>query len=155
MGTSIQTHILRRRRPDFLNVVNANTGARMGAGRLAQSASKLRMKVLAKLGVRGYQPYERLGLWLREDLRQLVERLLLSERSLERGVFDPPAVKAVVDGHLNHGRNHTYLLLAMMTFELGQRMFVDGEGSDGNDRRAGEGFSMAAASPLTGGESWY
>jgi hypothetical protein len=112
------------------------------------------MRVLAKLGVRGYQPYERLGLWLREDLRQLVERLLLSERFLERGVFDPSAVKTVVDGHLNRGRNHTYLLLAMMTLELGQRMFLDGDGIASSDKRTGESSSMAKALPLSGGDSW-
>ncbi len=155
LGDRIQSHILRRRRPDFLKVVNANTGARMGTSRLTQSISKLRMRVLAKLGVRGYQPYERLGLWLREDLRQLVERILLSERCLERGVFDPPAVQALVDGHLNRGRNHTYLLLAMMTFELGQRMFLDGDGLSPNAGSVGEGFSLAAALPLSGGDSWY
>lgn len=155
LGDRIQSHILRRRRPDFLNVVNANTGARMGAGQLAQSASKLRMRVLAKLGVRGYQPYERLGLWLREDLRQLVERLLLSDRFLGRGIFDPSAVKAVVQGHLNRGRNHTYLLLAMMAFELGQRMFQESEGITPNVGPAGAGFSLAAALPLHGGDSWY
>ncbi len=155
IGDRIQSHILRRRRPDFLNVVNANTGARMGASRLVQTASKFRMRVLAKLGVRGYQPYERLGLWLREDLRQFVERLLLSERFLERGVFDPPAVKTVVDGHLNRGRNHTYLLLAMMAYELGQRMFIDGDGISAKAEPTGEGFSMAKALPLSGGDSWF
>jgi len=155
LGDRIQTHILRRRRPDFLKVVNANTGARMGASRSTQAASKLRMKVLAKLGVRGYQPYERLGQWLREDLRQLVERILLSERCLERGVFDAPAVKTLVDGHLNRGRNHTYLLLAIMTFELGQRMFFDGDAKiAASAGTAGEGLSMAAALPQSGGDSW-
>jgi asparagine synthase (glutamine-hydrolysing) len=155
LGDRIQSHILRRRRPDFLNVVNANTGARMGAGQLTQSASKLRMRVLAKLGVRGYQPYERLGLWLREDLRLLVERLLLSDRFFERGIFDPSAVKTLVDGHLNRGRNHTYLLLAMMAFELAQRMFVDGEGTTPKPGPTGAGFSLATALPLSGGDSWY
>ncbi len=154
IGDRIQAHILRRRRPDFLKVVNANTGARMGSGRWTRSISRLRMRVLAKLGVRGYQPYERLGLWLREDLRQFVEGLLLSERFQERGVFDPAAVQALVDGHLNRGRNHTYLILAMMAFELGQRMFLDGEGFAASARPSGEGFSTAAALPLTGGDSW-
>jgi asparagine synthase (glutamine-hydrolysing) len=157
LGDKIQAHILRRRRPEFLKVVNANTGACMEAGPLRQSFSKLRMRVLAKLGVKGYQPYERLGLWLREDLRLFVQRLLLGERCLERGVFDPAAVKAVVEGHLNQGKNHTYLLLAMMAFELGQRMFIDSDGHAANGRSAptGEGFSLAAALPLRGSDSWY
>jgi hypothetical protein len=116
----IQTYILRRRRPAFLNVVNANTGTRVGAGSLARLASSFRLKVLRKLGVRGYQHYEKLGLWLRRELRPLVRKLLLSESCLERGIFDPQTVRRVVEDHLSGQRNHTYLLLALMIFEVGQ-----------------------------------
>jgi asparagine synthase (glutamine-hydrolysing) len=125
LGERIQEHILRKRRPSFLGVVNANTGTRMGAGPLARKFAGLRLKVLAKLGVKGYQPYERLGLWLRVQLRGLVERLLLSDRCLDRGVFHPDTTRAVVRAHLEGRRNHTFLLLAMMIFELGQREFLD------------------------------
>ena len=97
----------------------------VGAGRLRKAAGNFRRRVLAKLGVRGYQPYERLGLWLRRELRPLVERLLLSDQCLGRGVFDPDALRAVVANHLDRGANHTYLLLALMIFETGQREFVD------------------------------
>jgi asparagine synthase (glutamine-hydrolysing) len=138
LGETIQAHILRRRMPAFLDVVNANTGTRLGAGRLARGLARLRLKVLAKLGVRGYQPYERLGRWLREDLRSLVGRLLLSERCLGRGVFNPPAVKAVVGDHLAGRRNHTFLLLAMMIFELGQREFIDEAGDGRGTQDSGE-----------------
>jgi asparagine synthetase B (glutamine-hydrolysing) len=128
LDEKIQAYILRRRLPAFLGVVNANTGTRIGAGRLTRLFARARLKVFAKLGVPGYQPYERLGRWLRADLRPLVEHILLSRRCLDRGVFHPPAVRAVVDGHLNRGRNHTFLLMAMMIFELGQREFVDVDG---------------------------
>ena len=127
LDETIQTHILRKRQPSFLNVVNANTGARMDAGPLAKRIGQLRLKVLGKLGVKGYQPYERLGLWLRRELRPLVERLLLDDRCLGRGVFEPDTVKSVVANHLANRRNHTYLVLAMMVFELGQREFADGD----------------------------
>jgi asparagine synthase (glutamine-hydrolysing) len=127
LGDRIQTHILRRRRPAFLDVVNVNTGARLGAGPVARLAGKARLKVLAKLGVRGYQPYERLGRWLRQELRPLVHQLLLSDRCLGRGLFDPQTVKAVVAQHLGGQRNHTFLLLALMIFEFGQREFIDAE----------------------------
>jgi asparagine synthase (glutamine-hydrolysing) len=125
IGDTIQAHILRARRPEFLRVVNVNTGTVVGAGRLRKAAGTFRKRVLAKIGVRGYQPYERLGLWLRQELRPLVERLLLSDRCLGRGVFDPDAVRAVVNNHLNHRANHTYLLLALLIFETAQREFVD------------------------------
>jgi hypothetical protein len=137
----IQAQVLRRNRPEFLNVVNSNTGASMGAGTLRTSAAKFKMRVLAKLGVKGYQPYERLGLWLRRELRGLVQRVLLSDRCLERGVFHPDTVRAVVRNHQESGRNHTYLLMAMMIFELGRREFIDGDAS------APEEIASAAAAP--------
>ena len=127
VGEGIQAHILRRRRPEFLDIPNANTGARVGAGRLVRAASKFRMKVLGKLGAPGFQPYERLGLWLRRELRPVVERSLLSDRCRDRGTFDPDTVTTVVHQHNSGQRNHTYLLLALMIFEQGQREFADGD----------------------------
>ena len=127
LGEAMQQHMLARRKPEFLTIPNANTGTRIGAGRVAQKLATLRMKVLGKLGVPGYQPYERLGLWLRRELAPLVRDLLLAERTLDRGVFRPDTLRSVVGQHLNHQRNHTYLLLALMIFEIGQREFLDGE----------------------------
>jgi asparagine synthase (glutamine-hydrolysing) len=117
----IQAHILRRHRPDFLNILNANTGAPLQCSRLRQRLATIRMKLLGRLGVAGYQPYERLGLWLRRELRHVVEKLLLTETCLDRGLFNPDAVVAAVRDHLANRRNHTYLLMALMIFELGQR----------------------------------
>jgi asparagine synthase (glutamine-hydrolysing) len=146
LGEAIQTHVLRRRMPAFLNVVNTNTGTRLGVGRLARACGGLRMKVLAKLGVPGYQPYERLGLWLRQGLRPVVERTLLSDRCLQRGLFNPAGVRAAVDGHLNRGCNHTFLILALMIFELGQREFADGDAYQGPDGgAAAAGLARTAA----------
>jgi asparagine synthase (glutamine-hydrolysing) len=154
LGDKIQAHILARRRPAFLKVVNTNTGAPLGAGRLRSLVAKAKLKVLAKLGVRGYQPYERLGRWLRQDLRLLVTRLLLGDRCLDRGVFDPQTVRAVVDGHLTNKRNHTFLLMAMMIFELGQREFIDGDGYCAADNLdAGKESAIALAAPAARSES--
>jgi asparagine synthase (glutamine-hydrolysing) len=141
LGEKIQAHILGHRMPAFLGVVNSNTGTRVGAGPVARALGSARLKVLAKLGVRGYQPYERLGLWLRRELRPLVWDLLLHERCLDRGLFDPNTVRAIVESHLDGRRNHTYLLMALMIFELGQREFIDN--SDG------------AAAQHNGSGSWW
>jgi asparagine synthase (glutamine-hydrolysing) len=53
--------------------------------------------------------------------------LLLDDRCLSRGVFNPETVRSAVANHLANRRNHTFLLMAMMIFELGQREFVDGD----------------------------
>ena len=121
LAEKIQTYILRRRMPEFLKVVNSNTAARVGSSETVRKLSTLRMRVLAKLGVRGYQPYERLGLWLRRELAPMVEEILLDERTLDEGIFEPDTVHKVFDQHQKKQRNHTYLLMAMMIYELGRR----------------------------------
>jgi asparagine synthase (glutamine-hydrolysing) len=133
LGEGIQAHILHCRAPAFLRVPNSNTGTRVGAGPVARALGKARLKILAKLRVRGYQPYERLGLWLRRELRPLVCDLLLNELCLERGLFDPNTVKTIVENHLSGRRNHTFLLMALMIFELGQREFIDASNGAASD----------------------
>jgi hypothetical protein len=124
LGEEIQTYILRKRRPEFLKVVNSNTGARLGASRFARASATFRPRTLAKLGAPGYQPYERIGLWLRRELSHFVREVLLSDQCLGRGIFNPERITSVVSSHLGNRRNHTYLLLALMIFELGQRMLT-------------------------------
>lgn len=121
LGAQLQTEILRRRKPAFLDVVNSNTGARMGAGDLETAIAYAFMRVAAKLGVKGYQPYERLGLWLRRELKPMVDRVLLSDTFLQRGLFRADAVRRVVSEHCG-GANHTFLLMSLICFELGQQM---------------------------------
>jgi asparagine synthase (glutamine-hydrolysing) len=120
LGDELQTEVLRRRRPEFLRVTNANTGARLGAGTFETALARLRLKAGAKLGLKGYQPYERLGLWLRRELRPLVESVVQSEAVVESGLVRPDAVRRVVRGHMSGQANHTFLLMSLLIFALGQ-----------------------------------
>jgi len=119
IGDELQTRLLRQRRPEFLDVINSNTGARMGAGRVETSLATLRLKVGAKLGWKGYQPYERLGLWLKRELRGLVESTVTSERLLSSGLVRPDVVRRVVEQHISGQGNHTFLLMSLVIFALG------------------------------------
>ena len=120
LDDTLQAHILKRHRPAFLQVVNANTGAPMGAGPIKTRVASLKMRVYAKLGVPGYQPYERLGLWLARELKPLVHRLVLSDRFLGRRLFVPDAVRRLVAQHEARTHNHTFLIMAMLIFEMAQ-----------------------------------
>jgi asparagine synthase (glutamine-hydrolysing) len=122
---TIQRYILQRCRPELLSVINANVGTPMTAGPLRRRAGALKLRACAKLGLPGYQPYERMGLWLRRELRGIVHELLLDPRCLDRGVFQPDTVRGVIEAHESKRANHTFLLLAMMIFEVAQRQFAD------------------------------
>jgi len=128
LDEALQTEVLRRRRPAFVNVVNSNTGAKLGASKLRRELAHFRMRVLAKLGVKGYKHYEQLGLWLRHDLRPLVERVVLGDRFLAGGLFKADVVKRVIEEHAEKRANHTFLLMSLLIFGLGQEMLDDPEG---------------------------
>ncbi|HEX6900204.1 MAG TPA: asparagine synthase-related protein [Thermoanaerobaculia bacterium] len=138
LGDRVQAHILARYRPSFLRIVNANTGTWIGAGPRRRQLARFRHRVLAKLRVPGHQPYERLGLWLRRELRPIVARILLDDRFLDRGIFDPDTVRRTVSAHLEHRANHTHLLMTMMIFELGRRMILGEETGGGVETDAGQ-----------------
>jgi asparagine synthase (glutamine-hydrolysing) len=65
------------------------------------------------------------GEWLRGDLRPLLEDTLLSPRSLDRGYFHPPAVRALVDEHLSRRADRTSHVWGLLMLELWFREFVD------------------------------
>jgi asparagine synthase (glutamine-hydrolysing) len=133
LGDDLQSHILKRHKPAFLRVVNANTGALMGAGPLKTRLASLQMRVYAKLGVPGFQPYERLGLWLARDLKPLVHRLLLSDKFFSRDVFVPEAVARVVSQHEARTHNHTFLIMAMLIFEIAQEELFEADSQTTRD----------------------
>lgn len=126
MDDELQTFVLRKRQPRFCHVENTNNGSTLGAGQVRRTLAGVRLKVCSKLGLPGYQPYERLGLWLRRELAPLVNDVLLAESCLDGGVFAADTVRKVVHRHLSGTRNHTYLIMAMMVFEVGhRRLFGD------------------------------
>jgi hypothetical protein len=119
VGDELQTFMLRRHQPAFLDVVNANTGAPMGAGSLRTTLAHAKMRVYAKLRVPGYQPYERLGLWLAEDLQPLLRRTLLDTARELPIALDRLEVGRLIDQHRSRQHNHTFLLMALLVLSLG------------------------------------
>jgi asparagine synthase (glutamine-hydrolysing) len=66
------------------------------------------------------------GSWFRGEWQHLLTEFVLSERALSRGLFNADAVRRFVSGHLA-GENHTERLWALLTLEIWQRIFLDGE----------------------------
>lgn len=66
------------------------------------------------------------GRWLRGSYRWLLDEFVLGERAMARALFEPAAVRRLVDAHLA-GINHSERLWSLMNLELWQRIFLDGE----------------------------
>ena len=67
-----------------------------------------------------------IGKWFREKFQPVIEQYVLSERALERGIFNPAFVRSLVARH-QAGENHSERLWALLNFELWQRRFFDGD----------------------------
>ena len=66
-----------------------------------------------------------ISVWFRESMKDFVRDCLCSKRARERGIFDPKAVKGLIDDHVAGRFDHGYRLWALLMLELWARMFID------------------------------
>lgn len=64
--------------------------------------------------------------WMRNEYRQFISELLLSDRALERGIFQRKTVERLIQDHMTRRWDHAYRLWNLLCLELWHRMFVDG-----------------------------
>jgi asparagine synthase (glutamine-hydrolysing) len=65
--------------------------------------------------------------WYRGPTMERIRGLLLDSRTIERGYFQPDAIKATLTEHEAGRRNHRLLIWSLLCFEWWNRLFVDGE----------------------------
>ena len=66
-----------------------------------------------------------LGHWFRNELRPLLEGVLLDERCLARGYFDPSALRGLIQEHVSGRWDHNSRLWSLLCLELWHRNYVD------------------------------
>lgn len=74
--------------------------------------------------------------WFRRELSNLLRSVLLGERCLARGTFDPARLRALVDDHVAGRRNWEKQLWILLQLELWQLMFVERQISPGDSLSA-------------------
>ena len=72
-----------------------------------------------------------IGKWFRGEYRSVVNEYVLSERSLERGIFREDFVRTLINRH-DAGEDHSERLWSLVNFEMWQRRFIDGEQMNGD-----------------------
>jgi len=95
-------------------------------------------KYILKKKLKGFLPDEILtrkkmgfgipiGEWFKKDLKNYIQEILLSDKSLKRQYFKPEGVKTIVKEHISGEVNHSHRLWTLLCFELWNRIFIDGE----------------------------
>jgi asparagine synthase (glutamine-hydrolysing) len=101
--------------------------------KLRQGAAKY---ILKKLGERVgvprqvlYRPKQGFALplvhWMRQEMKEELSRLLLESRTLQRGYFNPQAVRQLLDEHFRGRRDHSGAIWILSIFELWHRHFLE------------------------------
>jgi len=65
------------------------------------------------------------GEWFRGSLREFLQDMILSERSRQRGYFNPQAVQALLENHVARKADHGTQLWALLMLEMWHREFLD------------------------------
>lgn len=65
--------------------------------------------------------------WFRNELKELLYDILLSDRCLGRGLLNPDAVRTLIDEHTTSKFDHAYRLWHLLVLEVWQRMYLDQE----------------------------
>jgi asparagine synthase (glutamine-hydrolysing) len=68
-----------------------------------------------------------IGAWFRGSHSWVVDEYILSERTMNRGIFDPNFVHTLIKRHQIGDEDHSERLWALINFEIWQRQFFDGQ----------------------------
>lgn len=73
----------------------------------------------------GFSPPE--GSWYRDESLKYVKEILLSEKCLSRGYFNPEYIQNIISEHVDGKVNHRLLIWSLLSFEWWCRVFLDKE----------------------------
>jgi asparagine synthase (glutamine-hydrolysing) len=68
--------------------------------------------------------------WMRHELKDLIQTVLLEPRTLQRGYFNPDAVRYILDQHFRGRRNQSGAIWSLLIFELWHRNFLERIGGE-------------------------
>ena len=65
------------------------------------------------------------GKWFRGNMKDFVHSVLLSEKSLSRGIIKPEVLQRYIEDHISGKRDYTYQIWTLLMLELWFQRFID------------------------------
>jgi hypothetical protein len=122
--------------PELARITLQTTGCTLYGGEFRRAAvvgfrfGYIKLKKMVELVTRGKRSINypeqpgNYGHYLREQ-RGFVERILLDERTLSRGIFNPEQIKKIVGSHMSGREDNTSKIAVLISLELWFRIFAD------------------------------
>jgi len=120
-------------RVPFLNTELVELSARIPSGLKIKG---LKRKYILKKAVESLLPHDviwrrKAGFgapvrsWLRGTLRPMVDDLLSDETIKRRALFEPAAVRKMIDDNMSGREDHSLQIFQLLTFEMWMQRFID------------------------------
>lgn len=71
-----------------------------------------------------------IGIWLRTELKDLLNNLFAQSRFVEMGWFEPAYVRTLLDEHIDGKADHNFRLWILLNLEIWYRLYFEGETVD-------------------------
>lgn len=71
-----------------------------------------------------------LGMWMRSELREFLQRLFSESRFIERGIFHEHYVRQILDEHLSGKVDHNYRIWILINLEIWHRLYLENQTVD-------------------------
>jgi len=136
LGRQLQLAVIRRSRPDLAQIPWDHTGLPAGICspkiilmRRAYFRARREIENLTRGLIPSVRARQRANypLWYRTVLRPWLEEVLLDERTLARGYYNGEGLRCLIEEHMSGRRNRSIQFGLLLTFELWNRLFIDGE----------------------------
>ena len=85
--------------------------------------------------------------WMRHELKHSLLGIITEPRALQRGYFNPAAIRGLLDEHVSGRRNHSGALWLLLVFELWHRNFLGTHGNGSESMAAAVRPDSSLASP--------
>jgi asparagine synthase (glutamine-hydrolysing) len=121
----VQLALISRLMPDAVRIPNSNTGAPLNAGPLYLYFLDHLNVVLKRLRVPGFRHYMESDNWYRGVFRDAIGKIIFSERSRERDLYEMNYLQSLFREHLSGRKDYGNLLGSIAGLELWFRQAVD------------------------------
>ncbi len=125
----IHVKLIRKCMPELLKIPNSNTGAPLDAGPFRLLLTDKFNSLMKKLSVKGFRHYTEFQKWHRQGFKNHTERIIFSEQSRARQLYNMDYLKQIYTSHISGHKNYGHLLGTIVSLELWFRNFIDNKNS--------------------------
>jgi asparagine synthase (glutamine-hydrolysing) len=117
--------LIKKCMPQLIKIPNSNTGAPLDAGKMRLLITDKFHSIMKRLSIKGFRHYTEFNKWHREGFKNSIQKIIFSERTAGRGLYNMDYLKHLYNLHLSGQKNYGAFIGTVVGLEIWQRLFSD------------------------------